>query len=64
MKRSSKRGRPPGGRYSGGRPVLLKLSEEQRSILDRAAARMEMPLATWIRSLALREAKRELGEGG
>ncbi|HYF55836.1 MAG TPA: hypothetical protein VEA41_16395 [Salinarimonas sp.] len=37
--------------------VHVKVTEEQRALLEAAAKAAHLPLATWIRATCLREAK-------
>lgn len=37
--------------------ILIKLSEEEKRLLDEAAEREHLPTATWLRALGLNAAK-------
>lgn len=39
------------------KPIQVKLTEEQRRLLDAAAAKRGMSTSTWMRSVALEAAK-------
>lgn len=52
----NKRGSGQGNRRAGA--ILLALTVEEREELRSAADREALPLAAWLRSLALREARR------
>lgn len=41
--------------------LRIRVSESEREAMERAAAREELPLSTWLRRLALLEAKRAEG---
>ncbi len=41
--------------------LRIRVSESEREAMERAAAREELPLSTWLRRLALLEAKRADG---
>ncbi len=43
--------------------VLLRLTEEQKALLERVAAQAATNVTNWARMTLIREAKRELGEG-
>lgn len=50
-------GRPaePGSRQ--GAPLLVRVSDEERAVLTRAAESAGEPLSTWVRAVALRAAR-------
>jgi uncharacterized protein (DUF1778 family) len=55
-------GRPPAAPEDKRRPFQVKLTEDERADIDRAAAKSEKPASTWVRDVVLKAARRLLGK--
>lgn len=43
-----------------GKAIFVRLSADERALLDQAAALQDQPVATWARSTLLRKARRAI----
>lgn len=44
------------------KPLMIRVTDEQKALLERAAALDDLPLSTWLRQLGLYIARTRLGE--
>lgn len=57
-KAAPRRGRPPATGVTRSTPILVRLTPEEREEMQREADAAGVPLASWVRTVAMRAARR------